>query len=83
MWQIIKNACETDGFSAEQLLLNAQMACLDSTMQMIVDLNTGNTFKIPNFCINDPLYKREFVNVEVKEEKLLNVYYIIHIFSLL
>ena len=42
-------------------------------MKCIVDTASGVVFNLPNFCINDPFYKKEFLKAEEVPEKILEV----------
>jgi hypothetical protein len=44
-------------------------------MKCIVDTATGVVFNVPNFCINDPYFKKEFLKPEEVPEKILSVIY--------
>jgi hypothetical protein len=70
LWAVIKSACETDHLSAQEILNNVQLVCLEGNMKCIVDPSNGTVYNIPNFVINDPFYKKEDI---VDEEKTLNV----------
>ncbi len=72
-WQIIQRACETDNMTAELIFANSGLVCLEGNMKCIVDSNSGAVFNIPNFCINDPLFKKEFLVAETVPEKNLSV----------
>jgi hypothetical protein len=72
-WQIIQRACETDHATAELILSNSGLVCLDGNMKCIVDTASGVVFNLPNFCINDPYYKKEFLKPEEVPEKMLAV----------
>ncbi len=72
-WQIIQRACETDSETAEIILNHAGLVCLDGNMKCLVDTASGCVFNIPNFCINDPLFKKELLIDEQVLEQTLNV----------
>jgi len=72
-WQTIQRACETDHATAEFILLNAGFVCLENNMKCIIDTNSTLVFNVPNFCINDPLFKKEFNDNIVVEEKIIHV----------
>jgi len=72
VWQILKQCCETDAYTAKELLSTAQLEIIDNCMNTIID-QTGTLYNLPNFLINDPLYLKEFdklKNNEVIEAKL-------------
>ena len=49
--------------------MNAELTPLDDRINVVVCQNTGAIFNIPNFCINDPLLKKEFKQKEETQEK--------------
>jgi hypothetical protein len=49
------------------------LVCLEGNLKCVVDTNSGLVFNIPNFCINDPLFKKEYLHAEEVPEKILNV----------
>lgn len=63
IWSILKQACDTDHLSALGILTSVDIQVLDGCISQTVD-NEGNVYKIPNFCINDPLYKKELKKIE-------------------
>lgn len=63
IWSILKQACESDHLSALGILTSVDIQVLDGCISQTVD-NEGNVYKIPNFCINDPLYKKELKKIE-------------------
>lgn len=73
IWLTIKSCCETDAYSADQLLQAAELTLVGENMRCILDKTTGEIFNVPNFCIIDPVYERDF-NVynskEIKEKKI-------------
>jgi hypothetical protein len=67
VWQILKNVCETDSLTAEQLLSSANLVALDGCLKCVVDPYTGIVYNIPNYCITDPVYKKQF-NKEILQK---------------
>lgn len=81
VWQILKNVCETDNLTAQHLLSSANLVALDGCLKCVVDPYTGIIYNIPNYCITDPVYKKQF-NKEIllKEEQIINIQ-LIHVFN--
>lgn len=54
-------------------------------MRCIVDQTSGLVFNLPNFIINEPLYKKELINPQNIEEMNINVkkFLFIHLIGLL
>ncbi len=59
---------------------NAGFVCLEGNMKTVVDTNSTLILNVPNFCINDPYFKKEFAHEEEVPERILNVYFY-YIFS--
>jgi hypothetical protein len=51
------------------------MQCVDGSIRCVVDVRTGTIFNIPNFCITDPVFEKNFEELENKniEEKAITV----------
>jgi len=64
--------------TAEHLLATANLVALDGNLKCIVDPYTGVVYNIPNFCITDPIYKKQFnkelLQIEEKTIKLELMY---------
>ena len=79
MWQILKGCCETDASNllyklgtAQQILNNAKLFPVEGSLKMVADVD-GNIYNIPNFCINDPLFVKEYKVDGEQPEKLVEV----------
>ena len=58
------------------------MVCLyDDLREVIVIFNPEYVFKVPNYCVCDPVFERDYDTIKEKnkdiEEKILKLYYII------
>lgn len=71
-WQILRGCCETDASTAQQILTNAKLMPVEGSLKLIADID-GNIFNIPNFCINDPLFVKEYKVDDNKVDKLVEV----------
>lgn len=58
VWSTIKQACESDHLTAQGLLMSVGIMPIDGSMKVLID-NSDNIYQVPNFCINDPLHKKE------------------------
>lgn len=72
IWATIKQACESDHLSAQGLLLSLGIMPVDGTMKMLID-NTDNIYEVPNFCINDPLHKKEIQEKNIVPVEILKI----------
>lgn len=89
VFSAIRNACEFDASKlnffifidiAEQILTENHLVALDGCMKTIVDMQTGEVYQIPNFCICEPTFVKK-LEEDIVEEQKLNVY-LIFTFSL-
>lgn len=68
-WRIINQACVYDELRANMLLEEYELTTAEGCINHIIDKN-GNHYIIPNYCINDPYYEKQFVvDEEVEEER--------------
>ena len=67
-YRAIKEICESDPATASQLLELAGLCCKDN-LKTILELDNPNIiYKIPNFCITDPIFERDYE--KIKNEKV-------------
>ena len=83
LWEVLKECCETDSDTAEILLEAATMACLEGNLRKVFFLsNPDFIFRVPNFCICDPVFERDYETLKkeynTKEEKNIKIvlYYV-------
>ena len=72
-WQNINQACVYDELRANMLLEECQLSTYKGCINHIVD-QEGNHYHIPNYCINDPYFERQYKikkNVEEKKVKII------------
>ena len=72
IWRTIRTLCETEAETAEQLLEASGLFLIEGTLRILRD-NNGNIYQIPNFCINDPLYIKEYDKVEKSKEEIYQI----------
>ena len=74
-WRIINQACVYDEYRANVLMEEYYLRTFDGCINHIVD-KYGTHYIIPNYCINDPYFEKEYTlndNVE-KVDLKLNLY---------
>jgi len=75
IWKSIKQICLVDEARARNLLKTNNLKTANGCINTIQD-NDGNTYKVPNFCINQPFFEKEIQNTpaEAIETKDLHLY---------
>ena len=75
IWRVINQACVYDEYRANVLLEEYNLTTYDGCINHIVD-KKGNHYIIPNYCINDPYFEKEYkIKNDVEEKKLkINLY---------
>ena len=75
IWRIINQACVYDEYRANVIMEENNLTTFEGCINHIVDKN-GNHYIVPNYCINDPYFEKEFKeNANVKKVELkLNFY---------
>ena len=74
-WRIINQACVYDEYRANVLMEEYNLRTFDGCINHIVD-KYGTHYFVPNYCVNDPYYEKEF-KIEENIEKVdlkLNLY---------
>jgi len=74
-WRVINQACVYDEYRANVLLEEYNITTFNGCINHLVD-KKGNHYNIPNYCINDPYFEKEYKiqeNIEKKELKI-NLY---------
>ena len=79
-WKAIREICESDPDSAVQLMEIAGFYCIDNIRTIYEIENPKNSYKIPNFCINDPVFERNYDIYEEKKNTIENIPIIIFCF---
>ena len=72
IWEIIYKACLFDEERARMILDDYDLKTYEGCINHIID-KKGNHYYIPNYCINDPYFEREFKinkNIESKSIKI-------------
>ena len=80
-WKVIRECCESDAGTAVILLEAAEMACVkDNLREVMILTNSDVVFKVPNFCICDPVFERDYEkikeeNKDIEEKKIVVILY--------
>ena len=79
--KVIRECCESDADTAVILLEAAEMACVkDNLREVMILTNPEIVFKVPNYCICDPVFERDYEkikeeNKDIAEEKIVVLLY--------
>ena len=61
VWKVIRECCETDAETAVMLLEAAEMACVKNDLREVIVLTNPETvFRVPNYCVCDPVYEVDY-----------------------
>ena len=70
IWRIINQACNYDEARSRMLLDENELKTFDGCINHIID-KKGNHYFIPNYCINDPYFEREYkINKNVEDKNI-------------
>ena len=72
IWRIINQACIYDEARARMLLDDYDLKTYDGCINHIID-KKGNHYYIPNYCINDPYFEREYKVNNTFENKNIKI----------
>ena len=74
IWRAIREICESDAGTALILLETAEMACLHNDLREIIVLSHPDyVFKVPNYCICDPVFERDYNQIKEKNKDIEEV----------
>lgn len=78
IWKVIRECCESDAGTAVILLEAAEMACSHNDLREVIVLsNPDYIFKVPNYCVCDPVFERDYEEIKKNEieieEKQINI----------
>lgn len=59
-WKAIREICESDALTAVQLLEAAGFVCKENLKQIMEIENFDVIYRVPNFCIADPVFERDY-----------------------
>ena len=72
IWRIINQACVYDELRANMLLEEYGLTTESGCINHIID-SDGNHYHIPNYCINDPFFERQYKKKKNVEEKKVKI----------
>jgi len=64
IWKVIRECCETDNETAAILLEAAECACKENLTRVYLINNPDKIFRVPNFCVTDPMFERDYENLK-------------------
>ena len=74
VWKAIRECCESDANTAVILLEAAEMACVNSDLRQVIELaNPNYIYKVPNFCVCDPIFERDYDKIKEKNKGIESV----------
>ena len=74
VWKAIRECCESDANTAVILLEAAEMACVNGDLrQVIVLTNPDYIYKVPNYCVCDPIFERDYDKIKEKNKDIESV----------
>ena len=69
IWKAIRECCESDPETAVILLEAAEMACVKNDLREVIVLqNPDYIFKVPNYCVCDPVFERDYEEIKEKNK---------------
>ena len=82
IWEILQECCEVDEVQAEELLKTHHIVCLEGSLRDSYSREQPNyVYHIPNFCISDPFFERNYdqfekIYDEVDDQNIkVNIFY--------
>ena len=74
VWRAIRECCESDANTAVILLEAAEMACVNNDLrQVIVLTNPDHVYKVPNYCVCDPVFERDYDKIKEDNKDIESV----------
>jgi hypothetical protein len=64
IWKVIRECCETDNETAAILLEAAECDCKENLTRVFLVSNPDKIFRVPNFCVTDPMFERDYENLK-------------------
>lgn len=95
VWMVLKTCCEADArkknkinhklVSAKEFLNAEELQCVGNNMKCVIALsNPDHFYNIPNFCLVDPVYEKDFSpskNIESKIKEMTITVIVCYIFK--
>ena len=74
VWKAIRECCESDADTAVILLEAAEMACVNNDLRQVIVLeNPNHVYKVPNYCVCDPIFERDYEKIKEKNKDIESV----------
>ena len=74
VWKAIRECCESDAETAVMLLEAAEMACVKNDLREVIVLdNPEYVFKVPNYCVCDPVFERNYDKIREENKDIEQV----------
>ena len=74
VWKAIRECCESDSETAVILLEAAEMACVHNDLREVIVLqNPDYIFKVPNYCVCDPVFERDYTQIKEKYKNIKEI----------
>ena len=74
VWKAIRECCESDPETAVILLEAAEMACVHNDLREVIVLqNPDYIFKVPNYCVCDPVFERDYTQIKEKNKNIKEI----------
>ena len=71
IWKAIRECCESDAETAVMLLEAAEMAVVKNDLRQVMLLTNPNyIFKVPNYCVTDPVFERDYKKIKEKNKNI-------------
>lgn len=72
IWRVINQACVFDEYRANVVLEKNNLTTAEGCVNHIIDKN-NNHYWVPNYCINDPYYEKEYLVNSQEPERKINI----------
>jgi len=74
IWKAIRECCESDANTAVILLEAAELSCLKNDLRQVIELsNPDVVYKVPNYCVCDPVFERDYEEIKEKSKDIESV----------
>ena len=74
IWKAIRECCESDANTAVILLEAAEMACVNGDLRQVIVLTSPDyIYKVPNYCVCDPIFERDYDKIKEKNKDIESV----------